>query len=445
MFSWLAWNTLCALPLAALALIARRWARPRPAIEHILWVLVLLRLILPPLPTGWFESATGSNLPALIPSGEPELLNEVLAEVTRTFGTNWSTWALRGLTAAFLALLAWVVARELARARLVERLVSGSTPADSTLERHVRAVANSLGLAMPRVRLSPEVASPFLWSLRRPVLVLPATGELPPATVLAHELAHLARRDHWTAWLELVVAGFHFWNPLFWLARRGLHRAAELDCDRVAVGRFPTERRAFATALVDTAERASRGVFIPRAVQAIGSDARDFEERLREILRGAGGAGRLPRAALPLAALLFLTSALALPDLARFRAALPDLPADIDHETWEKQLAAAEALLALRPDDGAALVQRGVALLGLGRAQEALDSFRRQEELGWRVPIALYNQACAWTRLERLDEALYCLERAAQLDDTIPELTRLDPDLAPLREDPRYQESFGTR
>ena len=36
--------------------------------------------------------------------------------------------------------------------------------------------------------------------------------------VLAHELAHLRRRDHWVRRLEMVAAVFHWWNPLFWLA-----------------------------------------------------------------------------------------------------------------------------------------------------------------------------------------------------------------------------------
>jgi len=438
-FSWLAYNALCALPLAVLALMARLWVRSRPGVEHLLWTLVLVRLILPPLLLG-----TAAPLDAVasqvIPSSEPELANELMAELTRTFGSNWSTWALRGLVVGFLGLLAWIVARELLRARQVERLVAGSTPAPAALERHVRTVANGLGLAAPRVRVSATVASPFLWSLRRPVLVLPATDELPPATVVAHELAHLARRDHWTAWLELVVAGFHFWNPLFWLARRGLHRAAELDCDRFAVTRFPAERRAFATALVDTAERARHGVFIPRAVQAIGTDARDFEERLREILRGPSGAGRVPALlALPLALALLAASAFAVPSLAHFRGALPPLPADIDAERWSLQLEEAEALLGANPDDPAAHARRGLALLGLGRAEEALAAYQRQHELGWRPAIALYNQACCWVRLGERENALLCLEEAAALDATVPAMAAVDPDLAELSGDARFE------
>lgn len=439
MFSWLAYNALCAVPLALLAWVARRAWRTRPGVEHALWVLVLVRLILPPLAWPATESVR-SPAAQIIPSGEPELVNEWMAELTRTFGTNWSTWALRGLLSAFLVLLAALVLRELRRARLVERLVREARPADARLEHHVRTVATSLGQRAPRVLVSPAVASPFLWSLRRPVLVLPDSAELPPATVLAHELAHLARRDHWTAWLELIVLGFHFWNPLFWLARRGLHRAAELDCDRYAVTRFPSQRRAFASALVDTAERASQGVFVPRAVQAIGSDARDFEERLREILSGAGARRGLSLAVVgPLAGLLLATSAFAVPSLEAFRAALPPLPADVDAERWAAQLTEADAVLARTPDDGNGLLRRGIALLGLGRAEEALAAFQRQQQLGWRPANALYNQACAHLRLGHEEPALYCLEQAVVLDPSIAALIPQDPDLAALHDHARVR------
>src|SRR5262245_35056537 len=48
-------NAALAVPLAALALAVSRWSR-RPALAHILWVLVLLKLLTPPMveiPVGW--------------------------------------------------------------------------------------------------------------------------------------------------------------------------------------------------------------------------------------------------------------------------------------------------------------------------------------------------------------------------------------------------------
>src|SRR5262245_44982287 len=329
MFSWLAYNTLCALPLCVLALLVRRLPRVPPAFEHVLWLLVLVRLVLPPLSAAAPSSSASS--PAIVSSAPPTLGDELVATTTRLLGPNWSSWGSQVLLGAFLAVLLFVVVRELLRARAVERCVERAVRAGGERERHGHEVAGGLRLAAPRVRVSPEAGGPFLWSLRRPVLVLPAADGLPAPTVLAHELAHLRRRDHWTAWLELLVQGFHFWNPLFWIARRQLHRAAELACDGWVVERFPGERRAFAEALVDTAERASQGGFVPRAAQAIGMDRRDFEERLVCILRGRqSGTQRGLFAAGFLCAGLTLPGWIA-PSLAEFERALPEIPAGNDH------------------------------------------------------------------------------------------------------------------
>ena len=438
MFTWLAFNTLCALPLALAALLARRFARAAPAVEHGLWLLVLVRLVLPPLGFAATEPGATAGAPTVVSSGPPSLGDELVAATTRLLGTNWSTWGARLVLGAFLLALAFVVLRELWRARAVERCVRRAEEAEGRLARHVRDVATGLGLGAPRVRVSGEVAGPFLWSLRRPVLVLPRASSLPAPTILAHELAHLRRRDHWTAWFELLVQAFHFWNPLFWLARRQLHRAAELACDGWVVQRFPEERRAFAAALVETAERASTSGFVPRAAQAIGTDARDFEERLLWILGARGArAGRGLFAAGCLCAVLTLPG-LAAPTLTEFRGALPALPAGTDREHWRRSLAAAEQRLRVAPGDGAAELQRGIALLGLGRAQESLTAFLRQAELGFEPQKALYNQACALVQLGDLDSAVERLRDAAVLGLDVRAYLAVDPDLAALREHPAF-------
>lgn len=441
MFSWLLFNTLCALPLALLALLVRRTARAAPALEHGLWWLVLVRLVWPPLPAAGAASAVPGR-PAVLSSGPPGLGDELVAGTTRLLGPNWSTWGSRVLLAAFLVALAGVVAHELGRARAVERCVGRARAPRGRLARHVREVAARLGVPAPRVCVSREASGPFLWSLRGPVLVLPAVRGLPEPTVLAHELAHLRRRDHWTSWLELLVQAFHFWNPLFWLARRELHRAAELACDQWVVERFPAERRAFAAALVDTAERAARGAFVPRAAQAIGMDRRDFEERLVRILRsGQGTRGRRLGLAIGALGALLSLPGVAAPSLADFRRALPELPSGTDRETWRRTLAAAEARLRapdLTPEEaGAAELARGLAQLGLGRPTEALAAFRRQRALGFEPAKAWYDEACAWVRLGELEPALAALASAAALGLDVPALVAIDPDLEALRGHPR--------
>ncbi|WP_146662039.1 M56 family metallopeptidase, partial [Enhygromyxa salina] len=89
-----------------------------------------------------------------------------------------------------------------------------------------------------RLTQSTRIAAPIaLW---RNEIVIPrrAVEELSPAamrSVLAHELAHLERRDpHWLA-LAAVLEALCFFQPLNRLARRGMQESAELLCDDWAI------------------------------------------------------------------------------------------------------------------------------------------------------------------------------------------------------------------
>jgi len=70
--------------------------------------------------------------------------------------------------------------------------------------------------------------------------------------VLAHELAHLKRRDHWVRRLEAIVLGFYWWDPVAWWARRELERTEEECCDAWVVWALPAAASAYAEALVAT-------------------------------------------------------------------------------------------------------------------------------------------------------------------------------------------------
>jgi len=72
--------------------------------------------------------------------------------------------------------------------------------------------------------------------------------------VLAHELAHLCRRDHWVRVLELVVSVLYWWNPLIWWVRRRLHAAEEQCCDAWVAWVYPDRSHAYAQSLLTAAE-----------------------------------------------------------------------------------------------------------------------------------------------------------------------------------------------
>ena len=73
----------------------------------------------------------------------------------------------------------------------------------------------------------------MLWAIATTARLLipePLLGRLSEQqwdTLLAHELAHLRRRDHWVRRFELFVVGLYWWHPVVWWARRELQEAEE--------------------------------------------------------------------------------------------------------------------------------------------------------------------------------------------------------------------------
>ena len=80
------------------------------------------------------------------------------------------------------------------------------------------------------------VDSPFVFGVVKPNIYLPMhMDEETAAYVIAHERAHLARRDHWWKVLGYLVLALHWFNPLVWLAYILFCRDIELACDEKVV------------------------------------------------------------------------------------------------------------------------------------------------------------------------------------------------------------------
>ena len=83
-----------------------------------------------------------------------------------------------------------------------------------------------------RIYLCDAISSPFILGIVKPHIYLPSgLDEVQRQNVLAHEQAHLARRDHWWKPLGFALLAVYWFNPVLWLAYTLLCRDIELACD----------------------------------------------------------------------------------------------------------------------------------------------------------------------------------------------------------------------
>ncbi|MBK9072975.1 MAG: M56 family metallopeptidase [Myxococcales bacterium] len=181
-----------------------------------------------------------------------------------------------GLAPVELAALAWIALATVMLiatlipyvrlARAVARLPRPAANDERLLLAQDQARAQRVARFELRLGHGSESFSLGLW---RPIIVLPA--DLTPhaaRAVLAHEMAHLARRDVWSGWLQTVVRSLFFMSPMVHVAGRRMAVLRELCCDSAAVTLGATTTTAFAALLVAQAEAQQGASLGPSAREA---------------------------------------------------------------------------------------------------------------------------------------------------------------------------------
>jgi BlaR1 peptidase M56 len=149
-----------------------------------------------------------------------------------------------------------------------------------------------MGLArFPRITLVPARVSPMLWwrggavELLFPAALLDDLTDEERDALLAHELAHVRRHDHWVRFLELGAVAAFWWHPVAWWARSRLRHAEERSCDAWVVRIDRDRPRSYAKALLKTVSFLSgHQPRIPALASGVG-EVQQLEERLTMILR----------------------------------------------------------------------------------------------------------------------------------------------------------------
>lgn len=138
-----------------------------------------------------------------------------------------------------------------------------------------RKVATAIPLGK-RIKQSEFVDSPFVLGIFCPVVYLPfGMAEADMAHVLAHEKAHIRRRDHWWKPFGFLLLSIYWFNPVLWVAYILLCRDIEAACDERVIRDMETDdRRAYSRALLNCSVHRRRIAACPLAFGEVGVKAR---------------------------------------------------------------------------------------------------------------------------------------------------------------------------
>lgn len=330
-------NAVAAVVLALVAATVCRIYR-RPALTHALWLLVLVKLVTPPIwtvPVTWVQGGSGPEPKAKTsPEPAPKVSTPVIALSEEELRRIQELGALRivetepngaepaeaitpehearpaaptppvpvrgaSLDVSLAAGAVWLggtllfLTVALARVGRFRRVLAYATRAPADVDARARRIARRMGLnSAPGVWFVPGAVCPMLWAAGGPARLLVPAGlweRLDPDqrdTLLAHELAHLRRRDHWVRPLELLATALYWWHPAVWWARYELREAEEQCCDAWVVWSLPGSLRHYMNALLEAVEYVSEGFDLSArpTTPALASGMGQFQHLKRRLL-----------------------------------------------------------------------------------------------------------------------------------------------------------------
>jgi beta-lactamase regulating signal transducer with metallopeptidase domain/tetratricopeptide (TPR) repeat protein len=255
----------------------------RAVVRYWLWMLVLLKLVLPttlssPVSLGRFmgEPVATINLDAqqysspAVAVSEPKLDSPSAAspDIRLAASSAEPTHPAVLLTWQSAVLLLWLgvvcvmLLLLLQRAVFVCGLVRQSAEADGLMNDTLKSCCRKMGVRQTiGLKVSPNATSPAVCGLFRPVILLPQNltptlGSSRLRPVLMHELAHISRGDLWTNLAQTILQIIYFYNPLLWLANSVIRRIREQAVDEAVQVAMGANAPQYPQTLVDVAKMA---------------------------------------------------------------------------------------------------------------------------------------------------------------------------------------------
>ena len=267
------WLVLAVLVLRLISKRSPKW------VNVLLWGIVALRLVLPfsiesalsliPSAETVSPAAVQFDPAPTITSGVSVIDNAVNPSLSEHFAAVPTASVNPLYVGAYLAGWVWLIGLG---AMLLYALVS--------YLRLRRRVSVSLPI-QDHIYLCDAISSPFILGVVKPRIYLPSgLDEVQRQNVLAHEQAHLARRDHWWKPLGFALLAVYWFNPVLWLAYALLCRDIELACDeRVIRTMDESAVKTYSTVLLACSMPRKAVITCPLAFGEVG-----VKERVRNAL-----------------------------------------------------------------------------------------------------------------------------------------------------------------
>src|SRR5437867_106107 len=333
--------------LFALDLVLRN--RVRAVVRYALWMLVLIKLVLPPsfaAPTSlayWLSEKKAVKTPPAPSQQFVVRYSDAKFDGTRPLPSlpppraklQFAGWLFLAWLATALGLMAWLVRRS----RSVVRTAARSLPASESPEQLLDACRQQMGIKQRvRLKLSGTASSPAVFGLWRPVILIPQKltdklSALQLRAVLFHELAHIKRSDALVHYLQTLLQIIYWWHPLLWFANAQIRRVREQAVDEAVVVAMGSDAEAYLATLLEVAKLAFNRPTFALGLIGIVESKSALAQRVQHLLnRPIPKSARLGFTGL---AALFLTGAAFLP-MARGQRT-PNQPQQVASESGQQQ------------------------------------------------------------------------------------------------------------
>jgi beta-lactamase regulating signal transducer with metallopeptidase domain/Tol biopolymer transport system component len=243
----------------------------------LIWAQPVSLAVLPPRPAAAVAAAVNVESPTEAPSGSAPVELATVRLAPAIVPTDKAT---ASVSIASLLMLAWgagVCWRVTVSARQwmsLRRLRRSALPASNSLIHSLldEEAARLIIRRRPGIGISPHADGPLLTGIWRPMVLLPTRidtlfGEHELRIMLAHELAHLKRRDLAWNWLPTLANWLFYFHPLVWLMTRSWCESQEAACDELLIQRQVAKCADYGRLLVKLAQRLPQ----PRATLAAAS------------------------------------------------------------------------------------------------------------------------------------------------------------------------------